>query len=163
MRRIRFKVWHLMWLVAVTASLYWVVLRWDSDTAISQAIGHTKVRLDFYVCEADPGRAVEGAAIRLVDLDFANDPREPYVLEIKTGPGGRASKVLDLRFSESRGVPSGRLHSFRVEYPQWHMEVKAAGYQGFAVPFQEYEMRDRRFHDARPAPPVVCQLRRLPR
>lgn len=152
-----------MALVAVTAVLSWLVFRWDADTDMRLSVGWVTVPLVFSVLEADTGRPIEGAVIRLLDFDFESSTAPPDYLELKTGPDGRAATSLNLRFTMSEEIPSGKLRSYCMHYPGWDMYVMAAGYPDVLAAFADHERGNRRFHEYAPPPAVVFRLRREPR
>jgi hypothetical protein len=160
---VRFTVRQVMLAVAVLAGGLWVVLRWDTDSQVSQGIGLIRIPVIFLVTDSGSGHPIEGAAIRLRDRDYDSNPRPPYVLDLKTGPDGRATASDDWTFVVGTGVPSGRLRGYQVRYPQWEMTFTAEGYQPVAAMFADYERGDRRFHESKPPPPIVIRLKKLPR
>jgi hypothetical protein len=156
------RLWRLMVAVAFMAVILCIAVRWNTDRGETRAIGYVKARLEFQVRDLDSGRPIDGTTIRLADSDTASFPsEEPNVFELRTGPDGAAIKVVELRYYESRGIPSNRLLGYRVNYPPWEVCVEARGYQDFEAPFRNYEVKDRRFHENGPPPPVV-RLRRAP-
>ena len=52
---------------------------------------------------AGPGHPLRCATIHLVDLDYIRFPKEPYVLDLKTGRDGKVAKVLPLLYNTVRG------------------------------------------------------------
>lgn len=160
--RIRFTPRRSMLAVAVVACGSWIFLRWDPDTGVSHGVGHVRIPLVFLVSDGDTGRPIEGARVLLRDRDRDSNPVHPYVLDLRTGPDGRATVLDDWPFYVSEGVPSGRLHFYRVVYPHWEMTFTAEGYVPAEGSFREHEAGDRRFHEAAPPPPIVVRLRRVP-
>src|SRR4051794_5749504 len=106
---VRFTVRRMMIAVAVVACGVWTLLRWDSDNGIALGVGHVRIPIVFLVSDSDSGRPIEGAMILLRDRDYDSNPVPPYVLDLKTGPDGRATVLNDWQFAASEGVPSGRL------------------------------------------------------
>jgi hypothetical protein len=145
--------------IGIASLVLWTVLRWD--TGFSAGVGAVDVHLVFQVCEVASGTPIDAARIQLEDPDYVGDPKEPYVLELKTGPDGRAVATFELGFSETRGIPSGRLRSYRVRYPRWQITVRADGYESAEAWFHNYVMRDQRFSQPGTPPPVVTRLRKL--
>jgi hypothetical protein len=94
--RIRLRPWQVLLVVGLLACSGWFLLRWDSDTGETRGIGHVSVQVAFYVCEDESGAPVAAATIRMADPDYISDPMEPYVLQLTTGPDGRASKLFGL-------------------------------------------------------------------
>jgi hypothetical protein len=144
------RIWQLMVIVGLMAILCVFVLRRDPDTGITQAVGHARVQLHFHVCDAESGLPIDGATIWLVDSDWVDNTTEPHLIVLKTGRDGSASKALELGFGFTQGIPSGRYHSFRGNYPPWQMRVDAEGYTSVRTWFRDYEVGDKRFHENRP-------------
>ena len=119
--RVRFTVRRMMVAVAALSLFLAILLHWDMDTAVSQGVGHVRIPIVFAVLESGSGQSIEGATISLRDRDYDSNPIPPYVLDLKTGPDGRATVLDDWMFYVSTGVPSGKLWFYRVAYPRWEM------------------------------------------
>jgi hypothetical protein len=156
------RVWHLMVAAGLISTLLLLLYGHNGDTGEKQAIGHARVRLNFHVCDAASGRPIKAARIRLVDLDSIGEQDDPHAPTLQTGPDGNTSREFDLAVGWSQGIPSGRIRSYRVNYPPWRITVVAEGYRSAEASFTEIEVHDRRFHADRPPPPIAIQLRRLP-
>jgi hypothetical protein len=153
------RVWHLM--AAVLAAGLFLAIIATRDTGFTGAVGAVDIHLVFRVCELGTGKPVDGATVLLADPDYIDDPKEPYVIGLKTDADGCAEVAFESGFDESRGVPSGRLRYYRLRYPHWQIKVVATGYQSADAWFRDYEMGDSRYRQPGPPPPVVIRLRRL--
>src|SRR3954471_24370853 len=115
--RVRFSLRRMIAVVVFVALLLALILRWDTDTGASLGVGHVRIPIVFAVLESGSGHSIEGATISLRDRDYDSNPTPPYVLDLKTGPDGRATVFDSWMFSVSTGVPSGALRFYRVAYP----------------------------------------------
>ncbi len=150
--------------VAAVALNDWLIRDYDWNPARSLGIGDTSVPLTFFVCDADSGAPIEGAMIRLEDLDYADPPpKPPDVVDLSTGRDGRATFVLEAVVDMvQRSSPE---REWRVRYPSWQMRVGAEGYAEFSTAFADYaaERGGVGFHKGvlpPPSPPIVVRLHR---
>ena len=91
-------------------------------------VGHTPVRIDFEVRDADTDQPIDGAMITLEDPSFADVPRRPHVLALNTGPDGTASFAIDATvYAVQR---SSWQWQHRVSYPAWRLKIEAAWLRG---------------------------------
>lgn len=136
---------------------------------VALGVGHVDVSLDFVFVDAETGRPVPGASLRLQDLDdIQGTTAEPEVIVRTSGPDGHARIVLKgLTFTTSdRVAGDGRFvrHLTRdVRYPAWECRVTAEGYQDLTVSpanLRSTYLGDRRFHEDRIPPAIVFRLRR---
>ncbi len=72
-----------------------------------RGVGHTPVRIDFEVRDADSDQPIDGAMITLEDPNFADAPGAPICFRSKPAPTGRRALRSTRRFTPSRGPPGG--------------------------------------------------------
>jgi hypothetical protein len=121
-----------------------------ASPAINQSFGRADVPLRFTVIDADSGRPVSNAGVKLTEFD-----REEYRAPT-TGSDGQTSITLGFNCCSNRTL-FGK--SRRVFYSMWHVDVEAAGYAALSTALTELT-EDHRFHDDAHPPVITLHLHR---